>query len=346
MSNLLSNLSVVLRPWSRVETDRDLDEIGPEIDYDALPTGPRLAGSTAGGRLADLADEPAMPKPRTGRRPVRPAPAAGPASGVRIHPLACVDPRATLGENVEVGPFCLVGPDVILGAGTVLQNHVTVTGHTTLGRDNVVYPNAVLGADPQDKKFGGEVTRLEIGDRNQIREAVTIHVGTAKGGGVTRVGSDNLLMVNVHLGHDVQWGNHTVVANNVMVAGHVHCGDHVAIMGAAGFHHFVTIGDHAFIGGAARVHHDAPPFCRIDGADEVRGVNAVGLQRHGFSGPSVEALDAAVRLLFLRKKPMSTARSEVESGPLVDDPNVRTLLDFLDRRTAGKHGRHLEGQRK
>ena len=341
MSNLLSNLSVVLRPWSRVESDRDLDGIDPEVDYADLPAaGPRLAG----GRLAELDEPEAMPKPRTGRRVVRATPAVG--AGVRIHPLACVDPKARLGENVVVGPFCVVGPDVTVGDGCVLHNHVTITGHTTVGRDNAFFPNCVVGADPQDKKFGGEVTRLEVGDRNQVREAVTIHVGTANGGGITRVGSDNLLMVNVHLGHDVQWGSHTVVANNVMVAGHVHCGDHVSIMGAAGFHHFVTIGDYAFVGGAARVHHDVPPFCRIDGADEVRGVNAVGLQRNGFTGPSVEALDAAIRAMFLRKKPMSTARAEVESGPLAADDNVRKLLDFLDRRTAGKHGRHLEGQRK
>ena len=277
----------------------------------------------------------ALKEPKDGRRFRRPN---------KISPLASVDPKAELGEGVEVGPFCVVGPKVTLGDGCRLIAHVTLVGRTTVGEENVFYPNCVIGCDPQDKKFDGEVTGLEIGDRNQIREAVTIHVGTEQGGGVTRVGSDNLLMINTHLGHDCQWGNHTIVSNNTMVAGHVHCGDYVSLMGGVGVHHFVTIGERAYVGGYARIHHDVPPFVKIDGADEVRGTNAIGLQRGGFSGPDVEAIDRAVRKLFFQKG-VPISRTMKELSVTNENPFVKQMVDFLYRRDLGRHGRFLEGQR-
>jgi UDP-N-acetylglucosamine acyltransferase len=269
----------------------------------------------------------------------------------KISPLAAVDPKAILADDVEVGPFCVIGPDVRIGAGTRLANSVTVIGHTTLGTGNVIYPNAVLGAAPQDKKYRGEATRLEVGNNNQIREAATLHIGTGKGGGVTRIGDDNLLMVNCHLGHDVQLGNHCILANNVMLAGHVVVGDFVAMMGGVGIHHFVTVGQYAYIGGYARIHHDVPPFVKVDGADQVRGLNSIGLKRAGVSEADVEILEDVVRSLFYnREKPFSVMLGEFEqqyADPSVNGAShyVRQIVSFLRRRDQGRHGRYLESLR-
>jgi UDP-N-acetylglucosamine acyltransferase len=159
---------------------------------------------------------------------------AKPKAAPRIHPLAEVDPRALIAEDVEIGPFCIVGPDVTLGPGNELKSHVVITGHTTIGRDNVFHPQCVIGGPPQDNKYRNEPTRLEIGDDNVFREASTVSVGTEKGGGVTRVGSNNMFMVNAHAGHDAHIGNRCILSNNVMVAGHVVCGDYVVFAGGAG----------------------------------------------------------------------------------------------------------------
>lgn len=264
----------------------------------------------------------------------------------KISPLASVDSNANLADDVEVGPFCVIGPDVTVGAGCRLLNNVTLLGHTTIGRNNLFFPNSVIGAPPQDKKFRGEVTRLEIGDNNQFREAVTIHVGTATGVGTTRVGNDNLLMVNCHIGHDAQVGSHCVLANNVMIAGHVVIGDYVGMMGGVGVHHFVTIGDYAYIGGYARIHHDVPPFVKIDGADQVRGLNSVGLRRAGVSEAHIDELETVVRRLFYnRDKPFSVTLNEYDNANGVND-HVKQMVAFLRRRDAGRHGRHLEAHRK
>ena len=262
-----------------------------------------------------------------------------------IHPLAVVDPNAQIGEGVEIGPFCVIGPDVVLGDGCKLYNNVTVLGRTVLGRGNTIYPNAVVGAPPQDMKYRGELTDVEIGDDNQIRESVTIHAGTELAGGVTRIGSNNLLMVNCHIGHDADFGNKCVVGNNVMIAGHVKCGNSVLLMGGVGVHHFVTIGDFAYVGGYSRIHHDVPPFLKLDGSDRVRALNALGLRRNGFSETDIDLLeDAARRLFFGREKPFSVILAEMSEacGP---NPHVKALIDFLHRRNEGKHGRYLESQR-
>lgn len=266
----------------------------------------------------------------------------------KIHPLAAVDPQARLADDVEVGPFCVVGPDVSIGAGTRLINSVSVLGHTSIGAGNLFFPNSVVGAAPQDKKFRGEVTRLEIGDNNQFREAVTIHVGTAKGGGITRLGNDNLLMVNCHVGHDAQIGSHCILSNNVMLAGHVVISDFVAMMGGVGVHHFVTIGEHAYIGGYARIHHDVPPFVKVDGGDQVRGLNTVGLRRAGVAEDTIEELEEVVRKLFFgREKPFSVVLGEFDAAYQGNGSNrhVRQILDFLRRRDEGRHGRYLEALR-
>ena len=296
---------------------------------------------------------------RAAGRPVRRStpPAGGSSSGFkpwgddviaspRVHPLAAIDPRAEIAADVEVGPFCVVGPHVTLGPGCKLHNNVTIVGHTTVGSDNVFFPNCTLGTDPQDKKFRGESTRLVIGDNNHFREHVTIHVGTDAGGGVTRVGDGNLLMVNVHLGHDVTLGDDCILANNVMLAGHCHIGNRVSMMGGSATHHFVSIGDFAFIGGYARVHHDVPPFVKVDDADQIRGVNVIGLRRGGLGDADIAALEIAGRRLFYSKKrkPMSVTIAEFMAESDLN-PRVKELVDFLRRRNLGKQGRYLESLR-
>jgi UDP-N-acetylglucosamine acyltransferase len=259
----------------------------------------------------------------------------------KISPLSCIDSNACIADDVEIGPFCRVGPHAKIGSGCKLLSHVVVTGRTTLGCNNILHPHVVLGGPPQDKKYHDEPTRVEIGDNNQLREGVTIHLGTEAGTGCTRLGNNNLLMVNSHLGHDVQMANDCVLANNVMIAGHVVCGSFVQMMGGVGVHHFVTIGEYAYIGGAARIHHDAPPFMKIDGSDQVRGVNRVGLSRAGFSEEDVGALDEVCRRLFYRKASFALAMAELDTLDGMN-PRVRRLVEFLRRRDEGKHGRYLE----
>lgn len=259
----------------------------------------------------------------------------------KISPQAVVDQSAEIAEDAEIGPFCVVGPEVKIGSGCRLLNSVTVVGQTTIGRDNIFFPNSVLGTAPQDKKYKGAPTRLEIGNGNAFREAVTIHCGTEKGGGVTRIGDDNLFMVNSHVGHDAVIGSHNVLTNNSMIAGHVFIGSNVNIMGGVGVHQFVTVGDYAFIGGYARIHHDVPPFVKVDGDDQIRGLNKVGLSRAGFSSEDIAALDKACRRLFLKRQPL--ARSMAEFNTLNGlNPHVKHMVEFLRRRDEGRHGRSLE----
>ena len=259
----------------------------------------------------------------------------------KISPHAVIDRKAEIAENVEVGPFCVIGPDVKIDSGCRLLNNVTILGRTTIGKDNVFFPNSVIGAAPQDKKFKGETTELIIGNANVFREAVTIHVGTENGGGVTRVGDNGLFMVNAHIGHDVRIGNGALISNNVMIAGHVVCENNVAIMGGVGIHHFVTVGEGAYIAGYARIHCDVPPFAKVDGADLIRGLNKKGLERAGYSSTDIEALDEAFRRLFLRRKPMALAMAEFDLQNGIN-PYVKQVIEFLQRRSIGKHGRYLE----
>lgn len=263
----------------------------------------------------------------------------------KISPLSVVDTNARLADDVEVGPFCTIGPDVTLGAGNKLISHVVITGHTTIGENNLFHPNSVIGGAPQDLKYRGAHTRLEIGSNNIIREAVTIHTGTEKGGGITRLGDFNLLMVNAHIGHDAQFGSRCIIANNVMIAGHVVCADNVAMMGGVGVHHFVSIGEFAYIAGAARIHHDVPPFVKVADDDKIRALNTVGLRRAGFGDDDIEALEDATRRLFIAKnKPFARELAEFDMQNGIN-PHVKKMVQFLLRRDTGKHGRYLESLR-
>lgn len=259
----------------------------------------------------------------------------------KISPQAVIDPSAKLASDVEVGPFCMVGPGVTLGARCRLISHVTILGRTTIGARNVFYPNCVIGGEPQDLKYKGEPTSLEMGDNNQIREAVTIHTGTAGGGGVTRVGSNNLLMVNAHVGHDSTIGDGCVIANNVMLAGHVVMGNHVVMSAGAAAHHYVRIGNHVFIGAYSRIHLDVPHYVKIQD-DTVWDTNTLGLQRSGFGGEDIDAIEDAIRRLFISKKvPFAQAIAEFDTMNGIN-PHVKKLVEFLRERDMGKHGRYLE----
>jgi UDP-N-acetylglucosamine acyltransferase len=265
----------------------------------------------------------------------------------RIHPSAHVDPRADLAPDVEVGPFCVIGPHVSLGPGCRLLPHATILGHTTCGSDNTFHPFCVVGGDPQDKKFAGEDTFLVLGDGNDIREHVTIHTGTHTGGGTTRVGDHNLIMVGAHIGHDATVGNRCVIGNNVMLAGHVVLGNRISMMGGSAVHHFVTIGDYAFIGGYAQIHADVPPYVKVDGEDEIRTVNIVGLRRSGeVSDTDIAALEVAAKTLFLRKKQPLALKMEALEAESNLNPRVKQIIDSIRRRDLGKHGRYLEGLRR
>lgn len=268
-----------------------------------------------------------------------------------IHPSSIIAPGAEIAADVEIGPFCTVGEHVRLGPGCRLISHVVIAGHTTIGKNNNFHPGAVIGSPPQDLKYRGEPTGVQIGNGNHFREHSTVHCGTEAGGkvfggGITRIGDSNLLMVNVHVGHDCQVGSRNVLANNVMLAGHIMLGNNVIMNGVAGANAWVTIGDFAYIAGAARIHLDCPPFVKLSDKDEIRATNTVGLQRGGFSEEDIAAIEDACRLLFYgaKRPPQSVAiRQLQESGHL--NPHVQTILDFLKRRDEGKQGRHLEGLR-
>ncbi len=261
----------------------------------------------------------------------------------KIHPTAIIDPSAQLADSVTIGPYCVVGPEVAIGAGTALHNHVTVQALTTIGRDNEIYPCAVLGADPQDRKFHGERALCVIGDRNRIREHVTIHRGTDNGGGVTRIGHDNLIMVAAHIAHDCQVGNHTTIANQVMLAGHVRVEDGANIGGGAGVHHFATVGTCAFVGGMARISKDVPPFMIVEGNPAgVRAVNSIAMTRLGYQPAHIEAVKDAFRRLF-RDNGATTQDKLVELRREYGDvPAVLQLCDALAAAANGIHGRALE----
>lgn len=269
-----------------------------------------------------------------------------------IHPTAYVDRRAELGPDVEVGPFAHVGADVQVGAGCVIHSRVTLLGPLDIGEHCTFFPGAVLGSAPQDLKYKGGPTRLSIGNHNVFRELVTVHRGTEvdrRSGGVTRIGDHNLLMVGVHVAHDAQVENHVILANNVLIAGHVHIEDCVNVGGASAMHHFVTVGRNAFVGGMTRVTSDVPPFMKIAGYDAVvHGVNAEGMRRWKFPEESVTAVKEAYRLLYGRRGEQGVGRTgraldEIETNGLMEDPQVRYLVEFIRRQMReGVFGRARE----
>lgn len=262
-----------------------------------------------------------------------------------IAPLASVAETAELGEDVYVGPFCVVGPHVSLGRGTRLENNVTVTGHTTLGAFNRIYPGAVIGAEPQDLSYRGSPTRLILGDRNVIREGVTINRATEKEDGLTVVGSDCYFMANSHVAHDCRIGDRVIMANGTLLGGHVHVGHDAVLSGAIAVHHFASIGCYSFVGGMSRVLHDVPPYMVADGSPaRPRCVNLVGLRRHDFPTDVIEALSEAHRIIYRARVGLDHAREMLRNKNLLV-PAVNHLLAFVQDQHEGRHGRSRERRR-
>jgi UDP-N-acetylglucosamine acyltransferase len=241
---------------------------------------------------------------------------------------------AVVPDSCTVGPFSTIGPDVVLGEGCHLISHVVLDGHTRIGARNVFYPFCAVGVAPQDLKYGGEPTWAEIGDDNTIRESVTISRGTVKGGGVTRVGSKNLLMAYVHIGHDSQVGSHCILANNATLAGHVTIEDHATVGAFCPVHQFCTVGRYSFIGGGTIVTQDVLPFSLTSARRENKafGINKIGLERRGFSQERLKTLQKAFRFLIAAKMNTSQALEKIRE---LEGEDADVLADFIERSNRG-----------
>jgi UDP-N-acetylglucosamine acyltransferase len=253
----------------------------------------------------------------------------------RVHPTACVEEGAIIGADVVVGPFSLVGPEVELGARVEVGAHVSLIGRTRIGADCRIFPHACLGGEPQDQGFRGEATRLEIGARTVIREHVTIHVGTAQGGGCTRLGDDNFVMNSAHIGHDCQIGSHTIIASFCGVAGHVTIEDFAVLGAYTGVHQYARVGESVMAAGGAKLALDAPPFAMVAG-DRARliGLNSVGLRRRGFSDKTRAQIKHAFHLIFGSKLPLESALARVDEE-VGGVPEVERLVSFLRKTERG-----------
>ncbi len=216
-----------------------------------------------------------------------------------IHPHALVDPRAEIGADVEIGPFTIIGPEVVIGAGTSIGSHAVIKGPTRIGRDNKIFQFSSIGEVPQDLKYHGERTTLEIGDRNVFREFCTINRGTGGGGGITEIGHDNLFMAYVHIAHDCRIGNHTVFANCASLAGHVLVGDYAVLGGFTGIHQFCRVGEHCMTGAATVAVQDIPPYVLAAGnSARPYGINVTGLKRRGFTAEGINILKRAYKTIY------------------------------------------------
>ncbi len=245
-----------------------------------------------------------------------------------IHPSAIVEAGAQIGQGCRIGPFCHVGPEVRLGDGVELKSHVVVTGDTDVGEDCMIFPFACIGEIPQDLKFKGEKTRLEIGARNRIREHVTMNAGTDGGGGVTRVGDDGLFMAGCHVAHDVQLGNRVIVVNNAALAGHCIVEDDVIIGGLSGVHQFVRIGQGAIIGAVTMVTNDVIPYGLVQAPrGELDGLNLVGLKRRGVARSDITALRAAFQMLAQGEGAFQDRARRL--GEETESAYVRQIVDFV-----------------
>ncbi len=246
-----------------------------------------------------------------------------------IHPTAIIDPSAKIGAGVSVGPYSVIGADVEIGENSWIGPHVVINGPTTIGTGNKIHQFASIGEAPQDLKYDGEPTRLEIGDRNTIRECVTINRGTPGGGGVTRVGSDNLLMAYIHIAHDCQIGNHVIFSNNASLAGHANVGDYVILSGFTLVHQFCAIGDYAFTGMGSAIAKDVPPYLMISGNPAApHGLNKVGLKRRGFSDEQIRNLTQVYKLLYRQGLSLEEATAQIDEMAKSNEEVVR-FVEFL-----------------
>jgi UDP-N-acetylglucosamine acyltransferase len=247
-----------------------------------------------------------------------------------VHALAVVDQRAELAEGVEVGPGAVIGPHVRVGARTVIGAHAILDGHLVIGADNRIFSHAVLGTPPQDINYRDEPTRLQIGDRNLIREFATVHRGTPRGKGVTTIGSDVFLMAYAHIAHDNLIEDHVVVANGAQIAGHVTLGEYAIVGGCSAVHQFVRVGPHAFIGGGSVVVMDVPPFCKATGnRARLHGLNTIGVRRRGFDADDVRHLRRAYRLAFQSNLLVHEAADRIEREITPQCRAASMLAEFL-----------------
>jgi len=252
-----------------------------------------------------------------------------------VHATAIVSPDAALADGVEVGPYSVIGAGVTVGRGTRIGPHVVIEGETRIGEENRIFQFASVGADPQDKKYRGEASRLEIGDRNVIRECVTVHRGTVQDHGVTRIGNDNLLMAYVHVAHDCVVGSNCVLANNATLAGHVHIDDWAIMGGLSAVHQFGKVGAHAFIANNAAVTRDVPPYVMAVGQPaDAHSINAEGLKRRGFTPGQIRNIRAAFRILYRSGLKLAEATAELERLAK-DQPELLPLVEFLPTATRG-----------
>ena len=253
-----------------------------------------------------------------------------------IHPTSLIDSGAEIHPSVEIGPWCTIGPRVRIGKGTRLMSHVVIEGNTTIGEDNVIFPFAVIGAVPQDLKYRGEDTRVEIGNRNKIRESVTINLGTTQGGSVTKLGDDNLLMAYSHLGHDCIVGNHVIIANSSGLAGHVTLEDYVTLGGMCGVSQFVRVGAHSYIGGQSGLERDVPPFVIAMGSrpTSIKGANIVGLRRRGFAADSIQKINETIKLWNRPDVLKEQCLLEIESQ-YGEQKEIQQFISFIRASEAG-----------
>jgi UDP-N-acetylglucosamine acyltransferase len=252
-----------------------------------------------------------------------------------IHPTAIVHPGAKLAAGVSVGPYSIIGEHVVIGEGTTVGPHVLIEGRTRIGAQNRIFAFSALGGAPQDKKYAGEATALEIGDRNTIREYCTFNRGTVQDAGVTRIGNDNWIMAYVHVAHDCQVGNHTIFANAASIAGHVHVGDYAVLGGFTGVHQFVLIGAHSMTAGATLLLQDLPPYVMAAGNDaKPFGINAEGLKRRGFSENQISEIRRAYKTLYRSGLGLEEARLAI-AEQAEKAPELKLLVDFLGRSRRG-----------
>lgn len=253
----------------------------------------------------------------------------------RIHPSAVVDPAAKIADDVEIGAGAVVGPEVELASGVELRPHAHVWGRTRIGENTRIFPFAVVGEEPQDKSFTGETTELLVGRDNVIREHATIHVGTRKGGGCTRIGDDNFIMNGVHIGHDTQIASHCIIASHCALGGHVVVEDYAVVGGLSGIHQFARIGESVMVAALSGVSKDAPPFSLVAGARaRISGINVVGLRRRGFSTEVRAQIKHAFHILFNSKLRLEVALERVRAERF-ECAEVARLLQFLENSKRG-----------
>jgi UDP-N-acetylglucosamine acyltransferase len=255
---------------------------------------------------------------------------------MNVHPTAIVDPKVKIHPTCKVGPYCVIGADVEIGEDCRLDSHVAIEGPTKIGSHNHFFPYSSIGMAPQDISYKGEPTRLEIGDHNQFREFVTVNRGTVKGGGLTRVGSHNLVMAYTHIAHDCMIGDHVILANAATLGGHVIVEDYATVGALCPVHHFVHIGAHAFIGGGTTITRDVLPFSKTAAARDTHayGINAVGLERHGFSKERIQKLHHAYKLLLASKLNTSQAIEKMKAEPDHGE-DVDMLIRFIEASERG-----------